>query len=149
MTQSMILISTNHRCLRFPKKDVLRAIRWIFQVERKKIPSLAIIFTDNAFMRTINNDYLNHDYATDVITFPFHQDENMESEIYINLDAAREQAKLYNVTYLQESLRLLVHGVLHLLGYDDLTKQKAQKMHKREDYYLASLSKQKREKRRA
>ena len=140
MTTRMILLSTNHPHLRFPGKEVLRALKIVHKEEGKEIPALAIICTHNRFIRKINREFLAHDYITDVIAFPLGKDGGVEAEIYINLDAARNQAKKFNVTYTQETRRLLIHGALHLLGYDDKTQHKKNKMKAREEFYLALMS---------
>ena len=140
MTARMILLSTNHPHLRFPSKEVLRTFKIIYKKERKKYPALAVIFTNNRFIRKINKEFLSHDYITDVIAFPSGEDGDIEAEIYINLDAARNQAKKYNVTYTQEVRRLLIHGALHLLGYSDKAQRERNKMSVREELYLAIMS---------
>ena len=116
MTPRMILLSTNHPYLRFPSKEVYRVLKIVYKEEGKEIPALAVICTHNQFIRKINREFLAHDYNTDVIAFPLNKDGGVEAEIYINLDAARNQAKEYNVTYTQEVRRLLIHGALHLIG---------------------------------
>ena len=108
--------------------------------EKKKIPALAIIYTNNRFIRKINKEFLAHDYITDVIAFPPDKDDGLEAEIYINLDAARNQAKQYGVKYTEEAMRLLIHGALHLLGYNDKTRQEKYKMNERENFYLTVMS---------
>lgn len=140
MTTRMILLSTNHPNLRFPSKEVLRALKVVYKEEGEIIPALAIIFTHNHFIQSINKKFLAHDYITDVIVFPLGEDGDVEAEIYINLDAARNQAKNYNVTYTEEARRLLIHGALHLLGYDDNTKRGKKEMNAREEYYLALIN---------
>ena len=144
MTQRMILISTNHPHLRFPSGDVLRALYIVYQGEGKELPSLAIVLTHSRSMRKMNREFLQHDYATDVIAFPLGEDGGVEGEIYINLDAARRQAREYSVTYTQESRRLLIHGALHLLGYDDTTIRRKKMMHEREDMYIELMKRKKR-----
>jgi probable rRNA maturation factor len=144
MTPSMIVISTNHPFLRFPRKDGVRIIQLVFRTEKQPLDSLTVVNTTNRFIRKINKEYLRHDYATDVIAFPLGDVGRSEGEIYINLDAARTQAREYGITFTQECARLLIHGVLHLLGYNDATKKQKNKMHQREDYYLEHLKKQKR-----
>jgi rRNA maturation RNase YbeY len=136
----MILLSTNHPHLRFPGKEVLRALKIVYKKEGKEIPALAIICTHNRFIRKINREFLAHDYITDVIAFPLGKDGGVEAEIYINLDAARNQAKKFNVTYTLETRRLLIHGALHLLGYNDKTQHEKNKMKAREEFYLALMS---------
>jgi probable rRNA maturation factor len=143
MTDRMILISTNHPHLRFSSRDVLRVLYLVYQGEGKELPSLAIVFTHSRSIRKINREFLKHDYVTDVIAFPLGEDGGVKGEIYINLDAARKQAHEYGVTYTQESRRLLIHGALHLLGYDDTTLRRKKKMSKREDMYLELMKKRK------
>jgi rRNA maturation RNase YbeY len=99
------------------------------------------VFTHNRFIKTINKKFLNHNYSTDVIAFPLGSDVGVEAELYINLDAARKQASEYGVTFTQETKRLLIHGALHLLGFDDTTENERKKMHAWEDQYLAMLEK--------
>jgi rRNA maturation RNase YbeY len=137
----MIDIYTNHPNLRFSYKETLRTLQHVYAGERKPLPALAVVFTHNRFIKTINKKFLNHDYSTDVIAFPLGSDVGVEAELYINLDAARRQASEYGATFTQETKRLLIHGALHLLGYNDTTENKRTKMHVREDQYLAKLEK--------
>ena len=143
MTQRMILISTNHPHLRFPSVDVLRALQLVYRGEGKELPALAIVFTSSRSIRKINREFLKHDYVTDVIAFPLGEDGGVEGEIYINLDAARNQAREYDVTYTQESRRLLLHGALHLLGYRDKTALEKKKISMREEMYLELMNRKK------
>jgi probable rRNA maturation factor len=140
MAKRMILLSTNHPYLRFPSKEVFRAVKYVFGKERKIIPALGVICTHNSFIRKMNREYLAHDCNTDVIAFSLGNDGGTEAEIYINLDAARNQAKKYNVTYTQEVRRLLIHGALHLIGYEDKTHTGKKKMLAREECYLTLLN---------
>jgi rRNA maturation RNase YbeY len=71
---------------------------------------------------------LHHDEVTDVITFPLETGKVLEGEIYVNLDRARRQARTYHVSIAEETARLVVHGVLHLLGYDDRSAREARRM---------------------
>jgi probable rRNA maturation factor len=139
MTKGMILLSTNHPYLRFSSKEIFRAIKNVYAGERKKIPALAVICTTNRFIRNINREFLAHDYVTDVIAFPLGNDGGVEAEIYVNLDAARNQARKYRVSYTEEARRLLIHGALHLCGYDDSTQRRKKNMTAREDRYMAVL----------
>ncbi len=144
MTQRMILISTNHPHLKFSSGDVFRALDLVYQGEGKELPSLAIVFTHSRFIRKMNKEFLKHDYVTDVLAFPLGEDGGVEGEIYINLDAARKQAREYGITFTQESRRLLIHAALHLLGYDDTTTRTKKKMSEREALYLELLKRKKR-----
>ena len=94
-----------------------------------------IILLDDAAIRDMNNQYLQHDYATDVITFPL-EDAPLYGEVYISLDTARMQAKEYGVTLTNELCRLAVHGALHLCGHDDATAEQRAAMQKLENRYI-------------
>ena len=87
----------------------------------------------------MNRKFLSHNYSTDVISFSIEEDP-LEGEIYINLDQARIQAKEEGTGLYQEVRRLAIHGVLHLVGYDDSTKEERREMSKLEDRFLGSTS---------
>ncbi len=95
-----------------------------------------VLLTDRR-IRTLNKQYLKHDYATDVITFPV-EDQPLYGEIYVSLETARRQAHEYRVTVVNELCRLAVHGALHLLGYDDAEKADREAMHALENKYIVS-----------
>jgi rRNA maturation RNase YbeY len=85
----------------------------------------------------LNKQYLQHDYATDVITFPL-DEQPLYGEIYVSLETARRQANEYGVTVVNELCRLAVHGALHLLGYDDATLEDRAAMHKLESKFITA-----------
>jgi rRNA maturation RNase YbeY len=87
----------------------------------------------------MNRRFLGHAYATDVISFPLGEGDAIEGELYVNLDRARVQARQYGVTRTHELVRLVVHGTLHLTGYDDRLPKDRMRMRQREDFYLARL----------
>ena len=97
---------------------------------------ISIIFVDDDKILELNKSFLNHDFVTDVITFPLEESGIIEGEIYISVDTARRQAEEYGVSLTNELQRLAVHGVLHLVGYDDDTDEKRDKMHVLEDKYI-------------
>jgi probable rRNA maturation factor len=91
-------------------------------IEEKKLPGdLKVIFTDNSKLLEINRKFLGHDYYTDVITFGDNKDKEINGEIYISIETVRENAERYKSRTDQEILRVMLHGVLHLCGYDDQT----------------------------
>lgn len=102
----------------FPKKKIKEAVNKVFISEKIRHASVSIILCTDEFIRGINKQYLDHDYATDVISFNF-EEKNLAGEVYISVETAIEQAKEYKVSLSNELLRLAVHGVLHLIGYDD------------------------------
>jgi rRNA maturation RNase YbeY len=87
----------------------------------------------------MNEKHLNHRYVTDVIAFELEQFPKLETEIYINLDRAKSQARVYGDTFRNETTRLLIHGLLHVLGYNDKSKKEIALMRREEDAVLGSL----------
>lgn len=91
-----------------------------------------------------NIAFLNHDTLTDILTFDLSNDEDeFTAEIYISIDRVKDNAKDFNVTYNNELHRVIFHGLLHLLGYDDKTKDKKAEMRKMEDQFLQKYFSQK------
>jgi probable rRNA maturation factor len=140
----MIFTTNDHRSLRFPKRETLRAIQSVLKDESVRSFRVSVVFVGSRKIRGINRRFLGHDYVTDVITFPLgEQDEpGAQAEIYVNLDRAKRQAREYGVSFVEETRRLLVHGMLHLVGYSDASPRQKARMTRREDAHLARLAKQ-------
>jgi probable rRNA maturation factor len=105
--------------------------------EKNKIGDLNFIFTSDEDLKKINKQYLNHDYFTDIITFPI--DDNgsvVGGEIFISIDRVKENAKLYRVRINEELHRVMIHGLLHLCGYGDKSESEQVKMRDLETRYL-------------
>ncbi|MFM8438780.1 MAG: rRNA maturation RNase YbeY [Candidatus Kapaibacterium sp.] len=133
---------------RIPRTAIASAIRQTCRVHGCTAATVSVVLVNDRRIRSINARFLQHDYATDVITFPL--DERMvDGEIYISVDTAARQAKEYGVNLTQELLRLVIHGVLHLLGFDDATPEERAEMHEQENAVLILLERKRaREKRR-
>ena len=101
------------------------------------IESLFINFIDGNSIQKINEEYLSHNYSTDIITFNY-SGSNLafDAEIFISIDEAQVNAKKYKVSLSKELKRLTIHGLLHLKGYDDLKSKERIKMKKKENYLL-------------
>lgn len=103
------------------------------------VPKVAVtvVFCDDPTLQGMNARFLNHDYPTDVLAFPLgDEDGALEGEIYVSLDRAEEQARSYGVQFENEVCRLVVHGLLHLLGYDDQESIEKKTMHARQEEYV-------------
>jgi len=101
---------------------------------------LEINFVSSETILGINKKYLNHNYNTDIITFDYSNERNnLDGEIFISIDDALENSKKYHVTLNNEILRLVIHGILHMAGYDDVTLAKRKKMKKVEDVLVQKL----------
>ena len=106
------------------------------------ISSLLINFVSANQIVKINNDFLNHNYSTDIITFNYSDEKlDLDSEIYISVDDARFNAEKFNVSLNEEILRLVIHGILHLLEYDDVNPQEKREMSKMENKLLKKYKK--------
>lgn len=106
-------------------------------MEQEELWSLTFVFCSDEYLLSINKEYLNHDYYTDIITFNLaNTGHPVEGEIYISLDRVKENAQKLNETYKNELHRVIFHGALHLCGYRDKTIEEQSKMRKKEDYYI-------------
>jgi len=99
--------------------------------------TLVTVLVDNERIQELNARFLGRNRPTDVIAFPLEADrDDIWGEIYVSEDQAKEQASEYGVSFEEELVRIVIHGILHLLGYDDGDRQSRGKMMEREDHYL-------------
>ena len=125
-----------------PKKT----IAWIERVvkaEKSEVQSLNYVFCSDKYLLGINQEYLNHDTLTDIITFDYTENssgknapKSLEGEIYISIPRVRENARLLVTDFDSELHRVIIHGVLHILGYKDKTRKDKEAMRAAEEKYL-------------
>ena len=94
------------------------------------------IFCSDPYLLEINKQYLGHDYFTDILTFDYSQKPVVSGDLFISIDTVRENAEYYGATFEEELHRVIVHGLLHLIGYDDHTPEEQKTMREKENYYL-------------
>jgi len=126
----------------FPKLKRRSTTNWIketIHLEEKSIGDISFIFCSDDYLLEVNKKYLTHDYYTDIITFDYVEDGLISGDIFISIDRVKENAKLFSTTLQDELNRILVHGVLHLLGYKDKIKKDKTLMTFKENYYLNML----------
>ncbi|MGB0356841.1 MAG: rRNA maturation RNase YbeY [Cytophagales bacterium] len=115
---------------------------WLDQVVAREgyaIDEINYIFCDDRYLHQLNKKHLQHDTLTDIITFDHRLEgsDKLLADIYISVVRVREHAKIFDVTFTEELARVMVHGILHLLGYDDTTPVLKDEMRRLEDFYLA------------
>ena len=115
---------------------MVKIIENVIEREKKITGTLNFIITNDEFLRKINVQFLEHDYNTDVISFDYCTCEIINGEIYISMETVKQNAINYKVSFKKELLRVMIHGVLHLLGYDDKTKNQISEIRKMEDMWL-------------
>ena len=112
-------------------------LEWMISEERQKLSELNFIFCSDEKLLEINKQYLQRDYLTDVISFDLSEGDEIAGEVYISEERIRENAQEMRQSVENERNRIVFHGLLHLLGYDDKTKGEKEQMNEREDHYLA------------
>lgn len=126
----------------FEPADPDRLIQWILNTvasEGHELNRLDIVFCSDEFLLEINRNHLDHDYYTDIITFPLN-DNPLIAEIYISIDRVQENAAGLHVSFEDELHRVMIHGVLHLCGYDDHEDSDIIVIRKKEEEYLRILA---------
>lgn len=123
----------------FKLKDKALNNKWLKMVaasELRKIGDINIIFCSDNYILDVNMKYLQHDYFTDIITFDYCENDILSGDLFISIDSVRENALFYGTEFPEELNRVMVHGVLHLIGYDDHTEEDIKTMRSKENYYL-------------
>ncbi|ALR32118.1 MULTISPECIES: rRNA maturation RNase YbeY [Chryseobacterium] len=117
--------------------------KWLEDIilsEGKKLGEINYIFCDDEYLLKVNQDYLQHDYYTDIITFDYVKGKTISGEIFVSLQRISDNASTLSREYEEELRRVLAHGILHLCGYKDKTEEEEQLMRSKEDHYLAKYN---------
>ncbi len=101
------------------RRDVSAWIKAVAKGYGKKVGDIAYIFCNDEKILQVNNDYLQHDYYTDIITFDYCEDDIISGDLFISLDTVKSNSELVGSTYEQELYRVIIHGILHLCGVND------------------------------
>ena len=104
--------------------------------EKKKVGDINYIFCSKEYLKKMNNDYLSKNYETDVISFDFSNDKKISGDIYISSETVKKNSIIFNVCFNNELKRVMVHGLLHLLNYNDKSKQELKIMREKENFYI-------------
>ena len=133
------MITYNADGVKMPKikrKDTTAWIKAVAQSYGKKVGEVGYMFVNDEKILEINNEYLGHDYYTDVITFDYDEDDVVNGDIIISLDTVRTNAELFDKAYEDELYRVIIHGILHLCGLNDKGPGEREIMEKAENKAL-------------
>ncbi|MBR1699600.1 MAG: rRNA maturation RNase YbeY [Bacteroidales bacterium] len=118
------------------KRFTSKWLKFVAHSEARRLGDISIIFCSDQYILEVNRKYLNHDYYTDIITFDYCEGDLLSGDLFISVDSVRENAAFYGTAFEIELNRVIVHGVLHLIGYDDHTEEEIAQMRSKEDFYL-------------
>ena len=124
---------------KYSLKEKRRIKEWLNLVafeEGSKIQNLNFLIVGDKRMIHFNKTYLNHDYSTDIITFDNSENKKISGDIVISIERVKENSKKYKVKLEDELRRVMAHGLLHLVGYDDKNEKEKKRIRKKENYYL-------------
>jgi rRNA maturation RNase YbeY len=104
--------------------------------ESKIVGDINYIFVSDEYLLKLNNEALNHDFYTDIITFDYCENNRISGDLFISVDRVKENAELLHTSLIDELHRVMIHGVLHLCGYGDKSSKEEKLMRSKEEYYL-------------
>lgn len=136
-------ISFYNEDLPLPKLKRRIVGNWLKEVilkEGKRVGDVSFIFCSDDYLLDVNKRFLDHDYYTDVITFDYVEGNIISGDIFISLDRVSENAICLSISFNDELNRIMVHGILHLLGYKDKSDGEKILMTEREDFFLKLLN---------
>ena len=100
---------------------------------------LSIIFCNDKYLLDINKKHLNHDYYTDIITFNYNVEKKLNGDLFISVDRVKDNASAFNENFNMELFRVIIHGILHLCGFNDKTTKEQKEMRQKENHYLSLI----------
>lgn len=122
----------------FRQKTLTRKwLKLVAESEICRIGDISVIFCSDNYILDINQKYLGHDYFTDIITFDYREGDRLSGDLFISVDSVRENSIDYGTAFNDELNRVIVHGLLHIIGYDDHTDEDIKVMRSKENYYLS------------
>ncbi|RPH32391.1 MAG: rRNA maturation RNase YbeY [Bacteroidales bacterium] len=125
--------------VKFTLKHKRKVVSWIKQIaenNNKVVGDISVIFVSDNYILSINNQYLNHNYFTDIITFDYSNKNIIEGDIFISIDTVESNSKTFSTCFSDELLRVIAHGVLHLIGFNDKIKNEKKEMREQENTAL-------------
>lgn len=119
-----------------PEEKIRKSLHRLIEEEKKKTGEIAVIFCSDRYLLRINQEYLKREDYTDIITFDYSEADTLSGDLFISLERIRENAEKYREEFERELYRVLFHGVLHLVGYNDKSPNEIKEMRRKEEHYL-------------
>ena len=133
-----IFFSTENIDFNLPNQEkVKKWVTHIVKMQGKRVGEINYLFCDDAYLIEVNRTYLNHDTYTDIITFDYVAGNIISGDIFISIERVKENARLFDTPFEHELHRVIIHGVLHLLGQGDKSEEEAKAMRGKEEAALA------------
>lgn len=123
-------------------KNRIKLKKWILDVIEEEgfvLGDINFIFTSDKYLLKINKEYLSHNYLTDIVTFNYCEEPVINGDVFISIETVKNNSMQFGVTFLEELHRVMIHGVLHLIGYDDHSDEEKASMREKENYNLERL----------
>ena len=130
----------NVRMPKIRRRDITAWIKAVAKNYGKKVGEIGYLFVNDEKILEVNNEYLGHDYFTDIITFDYDEGDTINGDLIISLDTVRSNAQLFGKTYEEELHRVIIHGILHLCGINDKGPGEREIMEREENKALAMLA---------
>jgi probable rRNA maturation factor len=130
------LKNTNLLKEKIDRGKIGKLIDEIIRREDKRLGEIVIVFLGDEEILRINREFLKHDYFTDIITFDYNRKRNVSGDLCIGIDSVTRNTEQYKTLYEYELVRVIIHGILHLIGYDDQNNESKRQMKAKENFYL-------------
>lgn len=121
------------------KTHIKKYVKHLIDNEIKKAGDISVIICSDKYLLDINKKYLKHNYYTDIITFNYVEGDTISGDLFISIDRVKENALKFHSVWKKELYRVIFHGVLHLVGYNDKTPEESKKIREKEDIYLSEV----------
>lgn len=125
--------------IKLQKSHLKKYVKALINSEKKKIGEISVILCSDKYLLDINIEFLKHNYYTDIITFNYVVESTISGDLFISVDRVKENSAVFNTSMIKELYRVIFHGLLHLIGYNDKTDEEKKAMREREDFYLSEV----------
>lgn len=125
--------------LKLHRLTLNKYVKNLINSELNKLGEISVILCSDKYLLEINIEYLKHNYYTDIITFNYVEGKVISGDLFISVDRVKENSREFNTDFIKELYRVIFHGILHLIGYNDKTEEEQKLMREKEDLYLSEV----------